>query len=628
MSAQTVVPGGNVSGTWDLPGSPYLVEGEIAVPFGETLTIDPGVEVIFQGHYKFIVNGFLEAVGTETDSILFTAANTITGWHGIRFINAPDNSHLSYCIVEYGRATGPEPDYHAGGIFCNASSPVISHCTIRECSAEVSGGGIGCIMNSYPQILNCLIENCSSYGGDGEGGGGLACGFDSNPVIDGCTFNGNYANNVGGGIGSAYDAFPIISNCTLTGNSASGGGGGLGMYQSGPTITACTINGNSTLDVGGGIFCQENSDPSISNCTISGNSASSDGGGIYCIQSSTPEIDNTIVEGNSGNGGVYFDQSPEARFSYCDFYNNEGGDFTGEVPTGLGVITGVNLNGDPCDDFANIFLDPEFVYPTQNDYRLSWGSPCIDAGMGTDPDATIADMGAFFYDQSMPLRVLLTPFDMPIEIPAGGGRFDYYIQVTNIAMLSLNVDAWCDVTLPDGSIFGPTLGPVNVDVGSEATIGRERTQTVPVGAPEGTYIYHAYATAGSDTTHDSFAFIKLGSDGSEALSGWFNTGESFIAEDIGGGSTPALRDDFALCGAFPNPFNPLTTISYRLPEDTPVELTIYDAAGRLVETLVNGHRRAGSHEATFDATALSSGLYLCRIEAGDFTSVKKMMLMK
>ena len=54
--AQTIVPGGNVSGIWTAAGSPYLIEGEITVPEGDTLVINPGVEVIFQGNFKFRSN--------------------------------------------------------------------------------------------------------------------------------------------------------------------------------------------------------------------------------------------------------------------------------------------------------------------------------------------------------------------------------------------------------------------------------------------------------------------------------------------------------------------------------------------------------------------------------------------
>jgi len=171
VNAQTTIPGGNVSGTWDAAGSPYLIEGEIIVPHSESLNIDPSVVIVFRGHYKLIVHGLLFAEGTENDSILFTAADTSSGWHSIRFIDAPDSSRLSYCIIQYGNAEGSwtSDDKHGGGIYCMNSNPVISNCTIQYNRAQYSpegfGGGIYCD-NSSPSIDNCNIcENFSTKGG-------------------------------------------------------------------------------------------------------------------------------------------------------------------------------------------------------------------------------------------------------------------------------------------------------------------------------------------------------------------------------------------------------------------------------------------------------------------------------
>jgi hypothetical protein len=221
----------------------------------------------------------------------------------------------------------------------------------------------------------------------------------------------------------------------------------------------------------------------------------------------------------------------------------------------------------------------------------------------------------------------MTPFDTPIEIPAIGGSFDYYIQVTNIDPLSLNVNAWCDVTLPSGGIYGPTLGPVNIDVPSEFTIGRERTQSIPTGAPMGMYTYNAYAAAGPDTSFDSFTFVKLGSDGMDGMAGWFNTGESF-EELMSELDNPLVPEVYSLEQNFPNPFNPTTTIGFALPSEGKVTLTIYNVNGRLVSTLVDGHRSAGVHEVTFDGSSLASGIYLYRLKTGQFTASGKMVLMK
>lgn len=78
----------------------------------------------------------------------------------------------------------------------------------------------------------------------------------------------------------------------------------------------------------------------------------------------------------------------------------------------------------------------------------------------------------------------------------------------------------------------------------------------------------------------------------------------------------------------PNPFNPTTTISFTLPNAMQVNLSIYNISGRLVETLVNGWRDAGTHEVTFDGSNLASGVYIYCLQAGEYSSSGKMVLMK
>ncbi|MCX6175418.1 MAG: T9SS type A sorting domain-containing protein [Ignavibacteriales bacterium] len=90
----------------------------------------------------------------------------------------------------------------------------------------------------------------------------------------------------------------------------------------------------------------------------------------------------------------------------------------------------------------------------------------------------------------------------------------------------------------------------------------------------------------------------------------------------------AIPTEFALYQNFPNPFNPTTNIKFALPKESNVTLRIYNVLGQEVETLVNKVMPAGYHTVDFNATKLSSGMYIYRIEAGDFVQVKKMLLMK
>ena len=102
-----------------------------------------------------------------------------------------------------------------------------------------------------------------------------------------------------------------------------------------------------------------------------------------------------------------------------------------------------------------------------------------------------------------------------------------------------------------------------------------------------------------------------------------------IAQDNSGASATVsfLPKEYSVVN-YPNPFNPSTTIRYALPKDGHVMLKVYDMLGREMMTLVNEEREAGSHEVRLDGTRLGSGVYLCRITAGGFTSVMKISLMK
>jgi outer membrane protein assembly factor BamB len=96
---------------------------------------------------------------------------------------------------------------------------------------------------------------------------------------------------------------------------------------------------------------------------------------------------------------------------------------------------------------------------------------------------------------------------------------------------------------------------------------------------------------------------------------------------------PSVPVDYALWQNYPNPFNPETTIRYSLAQEGPVRLSVFNVLGQEVITLVRGQRSAGSHAVTWDGTdasgsAVSSGLYFCRLQAGEFAETRKMVLLR
>lgn len=109
---------------------------------------------------------------------------------------------------------------------------------------------------------------------------------------------------------------------------------------------------------------------------------------------------------------------------------------------------------------------------------------------------------------------------------------------------------------------------------------------------------------------------------------------------VQGKGAESVTDRFALGQNYPNPFNPTTRIQFSVPSPgssnaegragvgSVVKLRVYDVLGREVATLVNEEMKPGTYERTFDGTGLSSGVYVYRLDAGSFTSVKRLMLLK
>lgn len=584
---------GDVTGTWTLQNSPYLVTGHITVPANQSLTIEPGVEVIFQGHYKFNVstNATLTAVGTEQDSILFTASNPTTGWWGIRFSYANSLSQIKYCLIEYGYAN--TPDNFGGGVYINSCSPTIKNCLIQYCKSTGHGGGIYCSNSSTFIGENSIRNNYAGYETPGShGGGGIYC---------------NNCNNL------------IISDNVIRDNEAYGYGG----YSY--TTGAITISGSNNNIINN--LVEDNQ----------GHGANTTYGGITC--SGQLSIINNTICNNDLYGIIVTGGNIEIKNCILWYnYNNS----TIDVQSGSAVVSYSNIQGGYAGS-GNINSDPLFVeefHLAQIAAGQPLQSPCVDAGdpasamiIGTTrtdgvQDEEVVDMGYHYPDITYPIMVNMDPVNPPVIIPETGGSFEYNINLENTTGSTQLANFWGSVEVPGGWQF-TALGPVNVILSAGSSITRLRTQIVPENAPGGVYYYfgHIGTYPWNVTNSDYFAFTKEGSGGEwTGPDGWFCTGEAFPSENYVLENVKPTQ--FTLLGAYPNPFNPTTTISFELPNANFVHLAIYDVSGRLVTDLINGWRDSGVHEVTFDGSGLASGVYLYRIEAGEFTAVRKMVLVK
>ena len=120
--------------------------------------------------------------------------------------------------------------------------------------------------------------------------------------------------------------------------------------------------------------------------------------------------------------------------------------------------------------------------------------------------------------------------------------------------------------------------------------------------------------------------FECGPGATQAVS--FTGGQSGCQPDGVEEAKAELPPEFSLEPNYPNPFNPSTTIRYRLPSRSHVTLTVFNTLGQQVATLVEGEMEAGYHEAVFDASDLASGVYLYRLQAGDFVQARTLVLLR
>ena len=157
------------------------------------------------------------------------------------------------------------------------------------------------------------------------------------------------------------------------------------------------------------------------------------------------------------------------------------------------------------------------------------------------------------------------------------------------------------------------------------TIHPLSSSTIPVGASAfqcavGTQFQYVVQVAG---THNYYCTNHGGADGS-GMAGSFTA----VVTGVDGDQYSATPATFRLEQNYPNPFNPTTTISYALPQQAHVVLTVYNTLGQRVAELVNAQKEAGSYDVTFNAGGLASGVYLCRMQAGRFVETKRLVLVK
>jgi len=366
----TWVASGNVSGVWAASGSPYVVHtGDITVATGDALLIEPGVRVYFAGNFKLVVNGLLQAIGTESDSIWFTGDpsgfpyDSPTRWRGLRFMDAHADCELRYCSVTYSGATGAGALSYGGGLYCYNSDVRVSHSWIRQCHATLRGCGAyfdgSDIELEYTMITNNIatihpdqypmgesaagfmasnsivhVRHCTvAFNSNGGDVGGITVDMGTVITLDTCLIDNNSSiDQTIGGMRADAGCYVHMTGTTISNNhSAWGQIGGLQCRNVAElTMEACTLRANFTYngswgydpwDGGGGANIRDPGLAAISNSVFEGHSCRL-GAALLC---NNTMVINSVFRNNRATDGGAIGSNGNNTLIGCRFEDNQAG---------------------------------------------------------------------------------------------------------------------------------------------------------------------------------------------------------------------------------------------------------------------------------------------------------------
>ncbi|MFO7447048.1 MAG: T9SS type A sorting domain-containing protein [Ignavibacteriaceae bacterium] len=524
---------------------------------------------------------------------------------------------------------------------------------------NLDGGGwynrlSGIINASSPTIVNTkFIGNfASSEGGalfnEGTSGGEIIS------LIKNCEFINNKSDITGGAIYlgsfSPGDYKPHILNCKFINNEAFRRGGALYLLGDSTKVESSVFNGNkvtavsldfSTLPGSGGAANLVTSNAVFTNCLFSMNTATGnptgpfEGGGGGAVYASTNDPQTASLGAS------------EPKFISCGFYSNSAGGNTaawGGAAAHLsdaGILRPVYINcvfagnqaqdhGGAIANFTRVISEPESFTPAlepeftnctftgnhaderggalYNDGFLFMGSEILVSRLENCIlwNNTASVDGPEVYNTGNN-NVL---YSLVMNSGGSGGGWDNSIGTD----LGNNIDA-DPLFVNESDPLGADAIPANSDDGLMFSAGSPALNSGNNSAPGLAGISSDYT--GNTRIQNGFVDMgayEYGPDGSSAVTGVED------ADNIPG--------KFFLAQNYPNPFNPSTTIEFSLPEAGRVNLSVYNILGEVVATLVNETKEAGNYIFNFNASGLSSGLYLYRLEFNHIKMENKMLLQK
>jgi predicted outer membrane repeat protein len=417
------------------------------------------------------------------------------------------------------------------------------------------------------------------------------------------------------------------------------------------------IQYNQSQHAGAALGFKNGCDPILNHLTILDNSAAHFGGAIYS-NSSNIRVVNSMLWDN-GQNEIYspdYDDPSQYLFAFSD------------VKGGLETMM---LNGN-----ASVVWDPSSfdLEPLHGFGNMHFNSPCRDAGTSYfefENEVLVDDLLEPFLDEAPDIGAMESISPPRDYLPMVLDRQWTYASNTDTMVIAIldsthmgddvyyDVNEWfpmeswmtslrvagnrlwarqdtSELMIYDFSGYRGetwTIDPGNEYASTAVMVDFGETVTTPLGTYED--CIHLYREVGSDYAFQEWFADGVGLVQRDVITLLGTTRYQLVAtgEVVSLAEMPQTPKEVTLFNNYPNPFNPVTKISYVIPRETHVKLLVYDTQGRMIRTLVDARHGAGNYNTLWDATSdlgqpLGSGLYFYQLVTPEDNHTKRMVLLK
>ncbi len=592
----------------------------VNVESGVTLTIEPGTKVIAEKSKKINIYGTLEAEGTSNDYINFVSANTGSSnrWGGI------DIYYGGYLKLQYANVINASYGVKKGN---STGIADIQHCTFNDCYY-----GVYMYKNDDYPVNYCQFDNNTV--------GILAYYSDCN--LEQNTFTNGY-----------YGMLSYYSDNPIRGNTISNNSYGSYVLNCNPSFSRNEIDGNTSY----GVYASSSSGPEMTTVRYYGvndvnNYIHHNRYGVYSSSNSFPNL------------GIYYDSVP-LRWGGFNLFKYNTVNSIKNTNTSHILMAEANWWRNEPGNYGSVDISPNA------DQALGMGPGSLPKATGTDTpnpldnlliSAQILEMDSFFkeaiakynsvitlgYQGKIAQSALIGIERCYHKMDDDEGLINYLDNIHNnyqdefIGSVSLYFSAGAYARTGDLEEAAARFQEV-ANIYQNTTGAQEETAWAMFDLGSIYEEMSSAADSGLSKSSAAIAMKAMAMKNFSTISKYYQKSEAAeLLKALYQGVLPDIDieqfnipEEFALHPAYPNPFNPITTIRFDLPEPAVVNLSIYDILGREVWSLMGSRSRfgAGYHSITWDGTnkkglPVSTGLYIIHLTIPGFSQTQKVILLK